>query len=128
MAETRSAARMSKRAGPDHVRLEVMPGTGSATYVLGPLLVAVVLGSMILIARWATGKAPSLVEEERGYGLLTPVASDLSSDDAGVLQEVLSRAGIRCTVAGVPGAYRLLVWPTDLGRARYLLREVRGHR
>ena len=97
-------------------------------YVLGPLLVAAVLGSLILIARWATGKAPTLVEGERGYGLLTPVAGGLSSDDVGVLQQALSGAGIRCTVAGVPGDYQLLVWPADLARARLLLREVRGHR
>lgn len=111
---------------PGRGNTEVMPGTEGAAYVVGPLLVAAVLGVLVLIARWATGQSPSLTEDTRSYGLLTPVASGISSDHIGALQQSLSSAGIRCTVAGVPGDYRLLVWPEDVARARRRLRQS-GH-
>ena len=55
--------------------LDNVPGTGSATYVLGPLWVAVLLGALVLVIRWATGRGGSVVRPPRQqYGLLQPIA------------------------------------------------------
>ncbi|MGH8823471.1 MAG: hypothetical protein ACRDVN_03220, partial [Jiangellaceae bacterium] len=60
--------------------LDNVPGTGSATYVLGPLWVAVLLGALLLVVRWAFGRGQSVVDPPRPqYGLLQPVAAALAA-------------------------------------------------
>ncbi len=95
-------------------------------YVLGPLVVAVALGVLILIARWAVGQDGPPLGGDPQYGLLEPVADGISADDLNAIQAALLDAGVRNTVAESPGGYRLLVWPADLARARRLVRQVRG--
>lgn len=86
-------------------------------YVLGPVLVAALFGVVIVIAHWALGSQPGLLESRPPYGLLVPVARGVRSDHLSPLQEVLLRAGIRSTIAGVAGDYRLLVWRADVAPA-----------
>jgi hypothetical protein len=95
-------------------------------YVLGPLIVAALLGALILVARWALGNGKSLVDGGSEYGLLKPIAEGGSIDDLSPIQDVLLGAGVRNTMAEAPGGYRLLVWPADLARARDLIRQIRG--
>jgi hydroxypyruvate isomerase len=61
------------------------------------------------------------------YGLLVPVATVPTRDDADMLREVLAANGIRATIAGAPpdgtgrAALRVLVFPDDAARARDLV-------
>ena len=58
-----------------------VPGTGSATYVLGPLLIAALLGVLLLVVRWAFGRGPAATGRPRPeYGLLQPVAAARTTD------------------------------------------------
>lgn len=102
-----------------------MPGTGSTLYVLGPVLLAVVLGLLALAVRWLVRRRSTVVEDAAHYGLLEPVASRPCLSDLEPLEDALVGAGIRLTVANGADRCRLLVWPDDVPVARDLLRDVR---
>jgi len=107
--------------------LESVPGTGSATYVLGPLLVAAVVTVLLFVVRWVLGRGPSVADPLRaGYGLLHTVASARTADQLEPVRLALENAGIRCTVTRAPDGHRVLVWPHDAVRARDLARRVTG--
>ena len=79
-----------------------MPGTGNATYVLGPLAVAALLGTLLLLVRWAFARGSSLVGPSRPeYGLLQPVAVVRSAAELQSIGTALTAAGIRFTVTSV---------------------------
>lgn len=104
-----------------------VPGTGSATYVLGPLLIAALLGVLLLVVRWAFGRGPAAAGRPRPeYGLLQPVAAARTTDQLEPVRLALDSAGIRCTVSRATDGHRLLVWPDDAARARDLVRRVTG--
>jgi len=104
-----------------------VPGTGSATYVLGPLWVAALLGALLLVVRWAVGRGQSVVRPPRPqYGLLLPIAAALAVVDLEPALRALRAAGIRCTVADAGDRHEILVWPADADRARSLVRRVTG--
>lgn len=102
-------------------------------YLLGPVAALIAVGVLILLSRWTfgSGRQPRVRLRDVGpedYGLLVPVATVRSREDADMLQELLAEAAIRATIvpaapsAGRPGAgYSLLVFPAAAAPARTLL-------
>jgi hypothetical protein len=94
--------------------------------IIGALLVVALL---MLLARWAFSPAPRKPgrrqvrdSEPEDYGLLTPVATAPTREDAEMLREVLMSNGIRCTLAPAGGSRRrsmhVLVFLGDADRAK----------
>lgn len=102
-------------------------------YLLGPVVAMGAVGVLILLSRWAfgTGSRPPVRVRQTGspdYGLLLPVATVRSREDADMLRQLLADAGIRGTVVAVPaeadrahGGFQLLVFPSSAPEARKLL-------
>ena len=97
-------------------------------YLVGPLVAFGALGVILLICRWvfstsdrdartARRTAAALASRGGDYGLLVPVATARTRDDAEMLRGLLDDAGIRCTVA----QNEVLVFPSDAERARELV-------
>lgn len=92
-------------------------------YWTAPIAALVALALVVLICRWVFAEPPRPARSTapRGdYGLLVPVATARSEQDAARLRELLRAAGIRCTV-GDDG--QLLVFRGDAGRASELVRS-----
>ncbi len=102
-----------------------MPTT---TSLVAPLVAAAALGIIVLLCRWvfATGhRVPRAARRDSGsagdYGLLVPVTTVRTRDDAEMLRGVLLQAGIRAGVSEGGGGLQVLVFTKDLGRARALV-------
>ena len=95
-------------------------------YFEGPVIASVALAVIVLICRWvfATERPtrPTTVESH-DYGLLVAVTVVRTLDDADMLREVLREAGIRGTVTPAPDGYSVLVFRSDVERARSLVRS-----
>ena len=108
---------------------EQVTGT-SYSFLYGPLLASAALGVIVLICRWVFAPPPAArtvarPKPARGdYGLLEPVATVRTLEDAQLLRDVLRSAGMRGTVADgpSPGELVLLVFRDDADRARALVR------
>lgn len=94
-------------------------------FLVGPLVAFAALGVILLLCRWvfsapAPKPTPTIPATATGgdYGLLVPVASVRTGDDAEMLRSLLQGAGIRCTVT--PGG-EVLVFRADASRARELV-------
>jgi hypothetical protein len=102
-------------------------------YLVGPLVAAGALGVIILICRWVfstthrddrTARRLEKARARGDYGLLVPITSVRTPDDAAMLRTVLHDAGIRCTVgetAGDSPGLAVLVFRADAERARDLV-------
>lgn len=101
-------------------------------YLVGPLVTLSALGVILLLCRWvfstsdrdariARRNAAALPARGGDYGLLVPVATVRTVDDAEVLRAVLRNAGIRCTVSADGEAADVLVFRADALRARDLV-------
>jgi hypothetical protein len=102
-----------------------VPLVSSYHFLLGPLVAVAALGLIVLICRWVFStehrddRTARRLEKAIGdYGLLVPVATVRTRDDAQMLRDVLKGAGIR---AGISGEYDVLVFTKDLQRARSLV-------
>ncbi|MHA6617144.1 hypothetical protein [Pseudonocardia sp. DLS-67] len=96
------------------------------TMVIGVVLM---LGILLLALRWTFGTgrdqpAPHLPDPDdpTGDGLLTEVSRVPTEAAAQVLRSRLADAGIRATIGRTGDAYRLLVFPADLGDAKVVAR------
>lgn len=101
----------------------------SYSFLVGPLVASGALVLIILMCRWvfstsdreqraARRTAAALASRGGGdYGLLVPVATVRTPDDAEMLRGVLREAGIRCTVSGT----EVMVFRDDALRARDLV-------
>ena len=94
-------------------------------YLVAPLVAAGALVVIILICRWVFSTSDrdrrnALARAARSgdYGLLVPIATVRTPDDAEMLRGVLREAGIRCTVAPEGD---VLVFRADALRARELV-------
>jgi hypothetical protein len=99
------------------------------TMIFGALLM---LGIVLLALRWTFGTgrdqpAPYLPDPDdpTGDGLLAEVSRVPTAAAAQVLRSRLAEAGIRSTIGRAGQAYRLLVFPADLGNARLVVRQTR---
>jgi hypothetical protein len=95
------------------------------TMIFGAVLM---LGVVLLALRWTFGTgrdqpAPHLPDPDdpTGDGLLTEVSRVPTEAAAQVLRARLVEAGIRATVGRANGAYRLLVFPTDVVDAKVVV-------
>lgn len=97
-------------------------------YLVGPLVAVGALGVILLMCRWvfstsdrdqraARRLAAAATSRSGDYGLLVPVATVRTPDDAEMLRGLLVDAGIRCTVAGD----EVMVFASDAARARGLV-------
>ena len=103
-------------------------------YLFGPLVAVLALGVIVLICRWVfstshrddrTARRLAALASRGDYGLLVPITTTRTADDAAMLRGVLQDAGIRCTtgLAADGGGTELLVFRADAGRARQLVRS-----
>jgi hypothetical protein len=97
------------------------------TVILGAV---VMLGIILIALRWTFGTgrdqpAPHVPDPDdpTGDGLLTEVSRVPTEAAAQVLRSRLADAGIRATIGRADGAYRLLVFPADVGNARVVVRR-----
>lgn len=106
-------------------------------YLVAPLVACAALLVIVLMCRWvfstadrdqraARRAAMALASRGGDYGLLVPVASVRTTDDAEMLRAVLRDAGIRCTVttnrsAADGGGAEVLVFRADALRAKDLV-------
>ncbi len=100
-------------------------------YFVGPLVVVLALGLIVLLCRWVfsttsreqrTAQRRARAQASGDYGLLVPVARVRLPEDADLLRGVLRDAGIRGTVAAEPGGgLVVLVFRDDALRARDLV-------
>jgi hypothetical protein len=101
-------------------------------YLVGPLVTLVALGVILLLCRWVfstserdarTARRATAAARRGGgdYGLLVPVATVRTADDAEMLRSLLREAGIRCTVAADAEGAGVLVFRADVLRARELV-------
>ena len=102
-----------------------MPTTFS---LVAPLVAAAALGIIVLLCRWVfstgyRGARPARRDTVPAgdYGLLVPVTTVRTRDDAEMLRGLLLQAGIRAGVSETGGDLQVLVFTTDLGRARALV-------
>lgn len=101
-------------------------------YLVAPLVASGALLVIILICRWvfstadrdertARRTARALASRGGDYGLLVPVATVRTKDDAEMLRTVLREAGIRSSVSAHADGAELLVFRADALRARDLV-------
>ena len=96
-------------------------------FLVGPLVAFAALGVILLLCRWTFStparpvQAPAPPARGGDYGLLVPVATVRTGDDAEMLRSLLQGAGIRCTVASDGDSADLLVFRSDAARARELV-------
>ncbi len=102
-------------------------------FLEGPLIAVGALGVIVLMMRWVfstdhrTPRSPQhqgaaeKAAGSRDFGLLEPVCTATTPQQAAVLQERLKLSGIRCTVATGPDELALLVFRDDAARARALV-------
>ena len=109
-----------------------MPVVSSYHFLVGPLVACAALLVIILLCRWVFSTADrdrraarraSTTSPARSadYGLLVPIATVRTRDDAEMLRGVLLGAGIRCTVAADATGADVLVFRADALRARDLV-------
>jgi hypothetical protein len=103
-------------------------------YMIGPASAFLALGVIVLISRWVfstkgrderIARARAAARARGDFGLLVPVATTRTPEDAVRLRERLLAADIRCTVADgdPPGTRLLLVFRSDARRADELVRS-----
>jgi hypothetical protein len=95
--------------------------TGAVSYLVGPVVAAVVVVLLVLFLRWAFGARPAPPESPGADGLLTRVATLGRRESAQQFRALLSDAGIRSTIR-IAGPHRaeVLVFPEDAAQAREL--------
>lgn len=106
--------------------------SNSYSYLFGPVVAMVALGVLVLICRWVfstthrddrTARRLAKIASQGDYGLLVPVATARTLDDADMLRGVLRQAGIRSTAGEAPDGRgtEVLVFRADVTRARELV-------
>lgn len=97
----------------------------SAPVFLSPLISLVAIGLIVLICRWVFATGNRSVPAERStsgdLGLLSPVAEVRTRADADMLRDLLRDAGVRAGVSETAAGIQVLVFSTDLERARELV-------
>lgn len=109
-----------------------VPIVSSYHYLLGPLVAVAALGLLLLICRWVfatdhrddrTARRLERLASAGDYGLLVPISTVRTRDDALMLRSVLGEAGIRASVSQDGAAHVVLVFRADATRARQLVAQ-----
>lgn len=93
-------------------------------FVLGPLFGVSWLLVIALLLRWTFSRRGSLAGASQrpaapdAYGQLRPLRKVRTQDEAAQLRGRLQREGIRSTLANTTDGLYVMVWATDLERAR----------
>ncbi len=106
----------------------------SYSFLFGPGVAVIALAVIVLLCRWVfstthrddrTARRRAALASRGDYGLLVPVATTRTVDDAEMLRGVLQQAGIRCTTGGSQdgNGTEVLVFRADALRARDLVRS-----
>ena len=86
------------------------------------LIAFLMIGLLGFILRWTfsrDGKPAWPSSDPEDYGLLAPVATVDTADEASRIKAMLAEAGIKATTAaGTDGRHRVLVFSAELDRAR----------
>lgn len=104
----------------------------SYSFLVAPLVSLGGLAVILLLCRWvfsppspartAARTSPAAPAGRSGdYGLLVPVATVRTPDDAQMLRTLLADAGIRCTLAADADGVDVLVFRQDALQARELV-------
>lgn len=105
-----------------------MPAWSSYSYMFGPLVAAMAIGTFILVLVWSSKRGSSVVapaprpSTETDYGLLVVVSRPASYIEGEVQRRTLEAADIKATLVQTLEGPRLMVWPSDEARARELMR------
>lgn len=110
-----------------------MTGT-SYSFLVGPVVACLALGVIVLMCRWVfstshrddrNARRLAVLQSRGDYGLLVPIATTRTPDDAAMLRSVLADAGIRCTtgLTADGDGTEVLVFRADALRARDLVRS-----
>ena len=103
-------------------------------YLIGPVIAVAALGVIVLLCRWVfstthrddrTARRLAALTSQGDFGLLVPIATTRTPDDAEMLRGVLQQAGIRCTTgtSADGGSTEVLVFRADAVRAKDLVRS-----
>lgn len=104
-----------------------------SSYLTGPAVALFAFGVIVLLCRWtfSTARRDERAEHRRAqaprtagdFGLLVPVATARTPEDAALLRDVLAGEGIRCTVTEGerPDQVVVLVFRADAARAGRLV-------
>ena len=91
-------------------------------FLLGPGVAFAAMGLIVVLCRWVFSTDHRSVPYEAGkvrdLGLLVPLTTSPTREDADLLAEVLRDAGIRCNVTEL---HEVLVFRKDLETARQLV-------
>lgn len=110
--------------------LEHVPVVSSFHFLIGPIVAVSALGIIILICRWVfstehrddrTSRRLEKILAHGDFGLLVPVATVRTRDDAEMLRDVLLSAGVRAGISGEADILEVMVFSKDLERARGLV-------
>jgi hypothetical protein len=87
------------------------------------LIAFLMIGLLGFVLRWTfsrdQGTPPWPPSDPEDFGLLAPVATVDNADEAARVRAMLADAGIKATTAaGTDGRHRVLVFSTELDRAR----------
>jgi hypothetical protein len=99
----------------------------SYSNVVGPLVAFSVVGVLALLLRWAFGHGGSLVRAPARpghpdeYGLLVSVSAPATEDVGEDIRQRLADNGVRATMTKTQDGLRVMVFRSDLARARALL-------
>jgi hypothetical protein len=109
-----------------------VPSWGSYSYAFGPIMAVLVLGGLVVLLRWAFRRGQSVVAapprpgDPLDYGLLVPVATPPTTEEARATVERLRRSGIRSSTVTTTDGLRVMVWPGDAVRAHQALESQPG--
>ena len=106
--------------------------SNSFSFLVGPVIACLALGVIVLLCRWVfstshrddrTARRLAGLRSQGDYGLLVPIVTVRTVDDASMLRGVLGDAGIRCTIGAARdgNGTEVLVFRADALRARDLV-------
>lgn len=105
-----------------------MPNWSTYSFLFGPVVALAGLGILIGLLKWAfPSKNTSLVAprpkagRDDEYGLLVPVASPANYIEGEMVRRQLEDAGVRANLTRTLDGPRVMVFGTDVDRAREVL-------
>jgi len=95
----------------------------SFSYIFGPIVALIGIGSMIMVLRWAYARGGSVVAAPAkpgpsdSYGLMVCVSSPPNYAEGEMVRRKLEDCGIRANLAQTTEGPRVMVWLADENKA-----------